>query len=376
MSTRAVTPDASAASEQQETSRFLPTDKNYMLTGEMPADTQDASAASSEVDEKDKKDKKDNADTGEASAASDSDTAAASEAADTQREQEHRKTSATSESRWAKVTRENRELREKLARAEGKAEGQRTAEPERDTSQASQAAADAKPGAIPKPKIDDVDPKTGKAKYKNFGEYEDAKDAWLADEAVRKFQETSQKTEQQRTQEQQARAVAEKMVKKFEGARAKHADFDQVALNPDLVIPMGSVTDLFLLDSDHAGEVAYHLGQHPEILQGFYGDHDLKTGRFTNKITPQRQFRALMEIEAKLAGDAGAGGGAGAGARSAAAASSSSAKPISQAARPPHQVSGTGTVAKDAVEQAVDDGDSESYIRAQNAKELARLKRK
>jgi hypothetical protein len=360
MSRPAVTEETPAVSSEPN---FLPTDKNYRLTGEMPADTESASAAFSEVAEKEDKETPPEKDAASAAA---SDTAAASEAADTQREredQQHRKTAATSESRWAKISRENRELREKLARAEGRQEARtetQTAQ-QRDAQQTSQPAADAKTGA--KPKIDDVDPKTGKAKYASYGEYEDAKDQWLSDEAVRKFQETSAKTEQQRAREQSERAIGEKMVKKFEGTRAKYADFDQVALNPDLIIPMGSVTDAFLLDSDHAGEVAYHLGQHPEILQGFYGDHDLKTGRFTNKVTPQRQFRALMDIEAKFAG-------------AVVDKTSSSAKPISQAARPPHQVSGTGTVGKDAVEQALEDGDFESYQKAQNAKELARLKRK
>ena len=54
----------------------------------------------------------------------------------------------------------------------------------------------------------------------------------------------------------------------------------------------------------------------------------------------------------------------------------SSARPVTRASRPPHQVSGQGTVAKDAVEQALEDGDFETYSRTQNAKEIARQKRK
>ena len=79
-----------------------------------------------------------------------------------------------------------------------------------------------------------------------------------------------------------------------------------------------------------------------------------------------------MEIEASLTGSSGSGSGANGDDKS----SSSSAKPVTQASRPPHQVSGKGTVAKDAVEQALDDGDFETYQRTQNAKDLARLKRK
>ena len=58
------------------------------------------------------------------------------------------------------------------------------------------------------------------------------------------------------------------------------------------------------------------------------------------------------------------------------ASASTPATPVTQAGRPPHQVSGKGTVAKDAVEQALEDGDFETYKKAQDAKDLARLKRK
>lgn len=44
---------------------------------------------------------------------------------------------------------------------------------------------------LDKPKIDDVDPDTGRAKFANYGEYEEVKDAWNRQEAIREFQNSS-----------------------------------------------------------------------------------------------------------------------------------------------------------------------------------------
>lgn len=40
----------------------------------------------------------------------------------------------------------------------------------------------------PKPKIDEVDPKTGKFRYAKYIDYEEAKDEWLIGEALRRFE--------------------------------------------------------------------------------------------------------------------------------------------------------------------------------------------
>jgi hypothetical protein len=343
MSTTAVTDSASAA-EREVTSLddgiktgFLPDDPHYRLTGEFKKE--EASAASEQEElpatPGDKGDDK---------------TAAASETAHPQIEEKKGKTAASSESRWAKITRENRELREKLAARE-------TPEPQRDTPQASQPAAEA--SGRPEPKIDEVDPKTGKAKYTTYDDYQRELRKWDREEALREFQTTSAKTAKERELQHAEQVLKEGFNKKLETGRTQHVDFDQVALNPDLIIPRGSVVDGFLLDSDHAGEVLYHLGQHPEILEGFYGNHDPKTGKYVNKVTPFAQARALTKIEEQFDKSV-----------------SSSAKPVTQAPRPAHQVSGNGTVVKDAVAQAVDDQDQETYMREANARELARRKRK
>jgi hypothetical protein len=334
-----VTSEAPVASNLEDAleTGFLPDDPHYRLTGEFkdekPEKKEEVEAPATPGDKGDE-------------------IAAASEAAPPQEETPAQtRTTRTSESRWQKITRENKDLKERLLKLE-------TSQPKRDPQQTSQPAPE-KAKANAEPMVDDVDPKTGKPVYADWREWQKAHDKWNRSEAVREFQEISAKTaaEQQRTQAE--RTVAEGFAKKLEPVREKYQDFVSVALNPDLVIPRGSATDIFLLDSEHAGEVLYYLGQHPEILQGFYGEHDPKAGRFVNKINPAQQFRKLAQIEGTFSGT-----------------QTPPAKPVTQAARPPHQVSGKGTVAKDAVDQAVEDGDFETYQKAQNAKDLARLKRK
>jgi len=362
MKTNAVNDEASAASTIEEAieTGFLPDDPYYRMHGKF-ADTKEASAASTtkETEQQDEeeiepKDEQEQPGKEAASAATskESDTAAASEAASTQEKKGQQKTAATSESRWQKISRENRELREENARIKGRDEGRQASQ--RDTQQTSQPATEAATTSKtnPKPSIDDLDPKTNKPKFATYQQYEAAKDDWIQSEAIRKFQETSEKTQRADQQANNERILKEGFAKKLEPAQKKYADFDQVALNEDLCIPRGSVVDGFLLDSDHAGEVLYYLGQHPEILEGFYGNHDPKTGKYVNKVTPFAQARELTKIELKIAG-----------------LPPTPVKRVTQAPPPPHQVSTKGTVQKDAVEQAVEESDSDAYIREANARD-------
>ena len=49
--------------------------------------------------------------------------------------------------------------------------------------------AQANSGFAPKPKIDDLDRKTGKPQFANYGEYELAKDDWLQQDTIRQIRE-------------------------------------------------------------------------------------------------------------------------------------------------------------------------------------------
>lgn len=363
----AVTLEAPAVSSMEEAleTGFLPEDPNYRLTGKFSAEKPN-SAAFSEKKEGEKKDDKQDASTGAAGAGDDK-TAAGSEPAPSQEQTEEQeneeegreaaaaapgqKTAQKSESRWHKVTRENKELREKNARLEAAAKAAPTRETEQAPQPAKAAAAAKTEGAVPKPKIDDVDPKTGKPKYATYKDFEDAKDEWLGNDAVRRFQESTARTAKDTRLQQAKETITREWTNRVVKAREKYADFDAIALDTKHPLKEGSVPDVFILDSDFGTDILYHLGKNPGELERI------------NQLNPVAQARELTKIELKVSGG------------------DSEKKPapgkkITQAPPPANQVSGRGTVAKDAVEQAVEEGDSETYIREQNARDLARLKRK
>jgi hypothetical protein len=385
MSKSAVTEAAPAVadfnSSEDRSSNFLPTDEKYRLTGEMPSEAEHDPRAVREEHRQERVDKEKQRSTvkegdsvtppekvpsgkeGDSATPGDADTAAASAAAPPQK-----KTAATSESRWQKITRENRELRDRLQKLE-------TGQPQRETQQASQPVTETKPKVVPKPKIDDLDPKTNQPKFKSYAEFEEAKDTWNRQEAIREFQETSAKTQREQQQTQAEQIIEKTVNERVTKAREAYADYDDAMSavlaeknefgQDALFYTKGSPIDGFFLDSDRGHDVLYYIAKHFDQAKHIFA----RDARGNYLLNPIRQLRELAKIEGQLPAAKNERGPA-------AGQSSSSVKPITQASRPPHQVSGTGTVAKDAVEQALEDGDFETYQRTQNAKDLARLKKK
>lgn len=347
MSTPAVTQDAPAVSDRNY--EFLPTDRDYLLTGKLPAETKETPAVSTEVEDKP-------ADTEGASAALDSELDAASEAAEPQEKKEPQlKTQQSSESRWAKITRENRELRERIARIEGA-----QSVTQRETKQVSQPAAEVK---ATEPQLQDKDDK-GEFKYKTLEEYNAAVRKYDREQILSQVKEEQAKSAKERDLAQAKETIQREIAQRVTKARKDHPDYDAITSEAVgrktdsgqdvLYIPEGSAVDGFILDSPRGHDVLYeickNLDQHAHI---FACDAQ---GKFL--LSPLRQVRELARIENSLD----------------AVEKPAPAKPVTQAARPPHQVSGKGTVSKDAVEQAVTDNDSDSYIRETNARILARRK--
>lgn len=264
------------------------------------------------------------------------DTAADSAAAQAQK---RGKTKEDSERRYHEITLENRELRERLERIE------RAQQPPPAKDQATPPGS--QPAAKAEPKIDDVDEKTGQPKYKTLAEYMSARETWLEDKLLSRVQADAKKEQQARAQTEQQQIINQGWNAKVEPARKKYADFDAVALNPDLPIKAGSVPDAFVLDSEHGADVLYYLGQHPDVLDAI------------NKTNPLRQARELFLIEQKFAKPA-----------------TTSAKTASRAPAPPHEVSGQGTVPPDETDQALTDDDFQAYKASENRKALARAKGK
>lgn len=154
----------------------------------------------------------------------------------------------------------------------------------------------------PEPELGGVNPQTGKP-YATVADWQKTHTAWMRANLMAEVKGELTKTEQQRTEREQERVLNEGLSAKFEPGRAKYADFDQVVGNPRLFLPRGSTADIFIRNSEHAAEVVYHLGQHPEILQSFYRDPTGKegmTGSYENAIHPTLQAIELAKIEARL----------------------------------------------------------------------------
>ena len=359
---------------------FLPDDEHYRLTGEFETPGKKDDAASSTGKEKPAAKEGDAPPASEQQDETDASKAAASATASTQRTESRR------ESRWEKRERELKTLREENARLKAQSsQGPQRSETRQEEVTRPAAETEAEAGkAAAKPKIDDIDPKTKQPKYKTFAEYEDAKDAWLRKETIREFNESNAKTQQQQERTVIDRSRAEQ-VDKF---RETHADYDQVVAdalaekdadgrNP-IFYTEGSHIDNFLLSQpDRGAGLLYHLMKNSSdpAVRGIFA----RTPDGTRyQLTMIEQISRLGVLAHTLAGKSSSRTSSGTSQTSHNESDEtlSSARPVTRASRPPHQVSGQGTVAKDAVEQALEDGDFETYSRTQNAKEIARQKRK
>lgn len=337
---------------------------------ESKAEISDSKAASSTAPEK--KDEKKPAETG-ASHTPPADAAASQTATQPQR---RNKTDA----RFEKLLDAWEKDRTELARL--RSERPATAE-----KQTSQAATDDKTEAKPeaklaaKPKLTDNDPKTGKP-FASLQDWSDAVDDWNDKRLEAKLSERLGAVEQTRTQSEQERAAAEEIVAKSRPAMEKYPDFMQVAANPDLPIPPGSVVDQFVRDSDDPGELAYYIGKHPDVLEEFYGfkfDADTKrwdykdwprgkSDGYSNLISPIRQVKRLEAIERELSAKPAEKKEPAAEARPA-----KTAPP--KLPPPPPELSGRGATVGDDAEKALARGDTAAYMRIVNQRELAASRR-
>jgi hypothetical protein len=245
-------------------------------------------------------------------------------------------------------TKEDTERRFQELLADRRADRERIAELERKLTPTTSDKPDSQPAAdlSTEPKIDDLDAKTGKPKYATIEDYLAAVRKYDREQLLQEVDARQSKAREQSAREEQQKVISQNWKAKVEEARKKHADFDAVALNDELPIPAGSVTDACVLDSEHGAEVLYHLAQNPDELTRI------------SALNPLRQARELFQIEHKLS------------------AAPPSLKRITQAPPPPHEVSGKGTTSTDEVEQALQEDDPRAYMAAANRRDLARRKGK
>lgn len=355
----------------------LPEDKHWRMTGELPKTGEEA-AASHEVEEKEVPEVPPTTDDA-ASSEEPGDISAAPPAAPPQKE-------SKSEKRWKELServgareRENETLRRRLEELE-----RRPASEQRETAAPQPALVKTEPVKVSaRPKLADIDKKTGKP-FATIADWESAVDSWDEDRDKRiqsSIDERLSKAEQGRTNAEQQRQLVQEVSARMQPARDKYSDYEQVAGNPELPIMSGSAVDLYIQRSKIPGEVAYYLGKHPEILAEFFGlghdpatnkwdyrDFDIKTGKYTNHVDPVDQIIRLTEIERQLSSSPSV--------RSAT--PNPPARRVTNAPRPPHDISARASTTVDPVEEAVKandgDGDFDAYKVRQNARDIARRK--
>lgn len=370
MSSNAVLPGAPPAASTQELdlaephSQIAPTSEKYRLTGELPSDddksrTEALADRSERTTEKDKPVKED-----------------ASAAPDAEHAQKKTVTKPEAESRWQKRERELKEAREEIARLKSSRQ-----EPQRETEQAKpQPAAETKTKGRPEPKVDDVDPKTGKPLYPDYNAYSKDLRKWDREEALREFHETSAI----QTQEQQRAQTEQEFQRAASAAYAKvsktYADYDATvtavinAKEADGRSPIyyeaNSPIDQFLRRQPDVGmPLMYHLAKNindPAVKEIFARTPDGTRYALTNVDQIARLAVIAHTFASKTAKPAAVEAGDGEGD------DDTSAKPISAAPRPPHQTSGKGTVGKDPIAEAVEQGGIEGtdrYLKEGNARD-------
>lgn len=224
------------------------------------------------------------------------------------------------------------------------------------------AAKEEKKEAQGRPKWADTNPKTGKP-FATLDEWSEAVEEWDDKRLASMVDERLTKESQTRAQADQEQKLVTEIQRRCEPTKKKYADFDEaVTNNNNLLIPKGSATMMFLLhpNTKDAGELSYYLGKHPELTESFY-DFDSKTGKFTNKVDPIEQIRVLTSLDMELSQ----------GQQSTV--QRPPAKTVTQAPRPPHQVSGKPP-APDQLAKAVDDGDQAEFTRLENERAIQRMK--
>lgn len=150
----------------------------------------------------------------------------------------------------------------------------------------------AKPPAAPEVKQAVATPEPVKEltapKQEDFTSWEDYADARV-EYKIKLAKADEAQAAQVATAKAEQSALESRLTKQTSEARVKHADFDAVALNPQL--PVTQVMLHVLQSSDNGAELLYHLGQNPELSAKIAalspGSAALAIGKLEAKLFPE-----------------------------------------------------------------------------------------
>ena len=204
----------------------------------------------------------------------------------------------------------------------------------------------------PKPTPHDLDPK-GQPKFKTYEDYLEDLTDWKTEVRFAAYQKEQAEKAAKEATERQQKAITNRWTEQINAAKGKHADFDTVALNPNLAIPPGSAVEQWILDSDIGTEMLYYFGQHPDELAQIH------------RMRPVEAARHLTAIEAELSEPP----------TPKEKTPAIEVRNTTKAPPPAREVGGRGSAAVDEVSKAVADDDFTAFKNAANRQDIAKHKR-
>lgn len=303
----------------------------WRMTGELPSKT-DESAASEEIEDQ-------SLEAEESATSEESVTRAASESAPPQTGKK-----LTAEGRKAQLQAEIRELAAKASQLRSETT-QRTPEPRPVVEKP-----ETKAAAIePEPTIDDTLP-DGKPKFPDIRDFFKAHSKWMREDISRDFA-AKQSAEQHELKRQEfENTIKSNWTEKVKQARTKYEDFDDKVMKAtDLPFKQGGIIDAAILKYPEGADLAYYFSSNPEEAKRIDG------------LDAFDAHAAILDLKKQFATDAKP---------------KPAAPRITKAPPPPAELGGSGTAKADPTEQALDEDDVSGFMAAENAKDIARLRRK
>jgi hypothetical protein len=212
--------------------------------------------------------------------------------------------------------------------------------------------------AAPKAEVKTEPAAPAEAKEPKLDDYGDDVEKYIADKVAWEISQKLTAADKQRSEadnKAKATKTLEEGITKWKercvDARKKHADYDSVALAPDVPVPAGSVIDRWLFRSPQGAEMLYHLAQNREELAAI------------NSADEYTAAGMLRDLEVKLGVAPAAEGDKGK------AEPKPAPKKVSDAPPPPTEVRAQATPSDDPIADAINKGDAGAYIRNMNKRE-------
>lgn len=225
--------------------------------------------------------------------------------------------------------------------------------------------APAKIEEIAKPRRNDVDEKTGQAKYASDEAFEEAYDTYLTVKVTKDVEKRHAKAQEESRIAEQNRILKQKWENSLKIAIERHPDFAKVCeiddkgafQNAELKkIRSNGTLDAFCLDSDIGGQILYHLAAHPGEVARIDG------------LSPFAAARELTKLEDKLSAEAPTQPA------KKEEKQPEGSKRVSGAPAPAASVGGRATAPADEAEAAIEAGDFRRYMKAENEKDFRKKK--